>query len=335
MHTKTIESRNAYKKQRNYCVSLLRKTKKEFYENLNPRLIADNKTFWKQVKPFFSVKTSMNRNITLLDGDKIISSPEKCAEIMNNFFSDAVLELDIDRSLYVDSVMNIINPVEKAIEMFKNHPSNISIYELGYEQNNFSFHPISELNIHTAINNIDSSKAYQKNNIPPKFLKENSDICAIVIRFDMNKCISKGKFSNNLKNADITPTFKKGDHLLKINYRAVSILPTLSKIYEKILYYQVYEYFDNIFFKYLSGFRKGHSTQHCLSFMLESLKKALDRGLCTGILLSINSLNLINDYLTDKENKERKWASPSVHGVKLYMVFHKAPYWDHYYLTSI
>ena len=69
----------------------------------------------------------MNRNITLLDGDKIISSPEKCAEIMNNFFSDAVLELDIDRSLYVDSVMNIINPVERAIEMFKNHPSIISI----------------------------------------------------------------------------------------------------------------------------------------------------------------------------------------------------------------
>ena len=212
---KTIKSRNAYKKQCNYCVSLLRKTKKEFYENLNPRLIADIKTFWKQVKPFFSDKTPMNRNIILLDGDKIISSPEKCAEIMNNFFSDAVLELDIDRSLYVDSLMNIINPVEKAIEMFKNHPSIISIYELGYEQNNFSFHPIFELNIHTAINNIGSSKAYQKNNIPPKVLKENSDVCAIVIRSDINKCISKGEFPNNLKNADITPTFKKGDHLLK------------------------------------------------------------------------------------------------------------------------
>ena len=138
----------------------------------------------------------------------------------------------------------------------------------------------------------------------------------------MNQCISEGKFPNNLKKADITPTFKKGDHLL--NYRAVSILPTLSKIYEKILYHQIYEYFDNIFSKYLSGFRKGHSTQHCLLFMLEILKKTLDKGLCTGILLTnlskafdcvshdlliakLNAygfskifLSLIKDYLSDR-----------------------------------
>ena len=50
---KTIESYETYKKQRNHCVSLLRKTKREFYENLNPNLIADNKSFWKQIKPFF------------------------------------------------------------------------------------------------------------------------------------------------------------------------------------------------------------------------------------------------------------------------------------------
>ena len=137
------------------------------------------------------------------------------------------------------------------------------------------------------INDIDSSKSYLKDNIPPKILKENNDICAIVLSSDINQCISKGKFPDNLKNADITPIFKKGDRLLKSNYRAVSILPTLSKIYEKILYHQMYEYFDNIFSKYLSGFRKGHSTQHCLLFMLESLKKALDKGLCTNQLITV------------------------------------------------
>ena len=53
---KTNESRNAYKRQRNYCVSLLREVKETFYENFNPKLISDNKTFWKQVKPFFLIK---------------------------------------------------------------------------------------------------------------------------------------------------------------------------------------------------------------------------------------------------------------------------------------
>ena len=159
---KTTESHEAYQKQRNYCASLLRKNKKGFYENLNPSLIADNKTFWKHVKPSFSDKTPMNRNITLLKGNKIISGPVRCAEIMNNVFSDAVDELDIDRSVHVDYLTNVNNPVEKAIATFKNHRGIFSIKELGYSQKKVSFHPISELSIHNAINNIDSTKAYQQ-----------------------------------------------------------------------------------------------------------------------------------------------------------------------------
>ena len=113
--------------------------------------------------------------------------------------------------------------------------------------------------------------------------------------------------------------FYDDDRSLKSNYRPVSILPTLSKLYEKTLYMQIYEYFNTIFSKYLCGFRKGYSTQHCLLFMLEYLKKSLDKGLLTGILLtdlskafdcishgiliaklnsygfSKNALNLIND----------------------------------------
>ena len=233
----TTEMHDAYKKQRNYCVSLLRKTKKTFYENLNPCLIADNKTFWKQVKPFFSDKTPRNRQITLLEGDQIISDSSKCAEIMNNFFSDAVDVLDIDRNVHVDNVTNIINTVHRAIAMFQNHPSILKIKELGLSNNNFSFISISELHVSTVINKIDSSKSYQKDNIPPKLLKESRDISSIVLSSDINKCINKGKFPDNLKTADITPTFKD-DHLLKSNYRAISILPTLSKIYEKFIYQQ-------------------------------------------------------------------------------------------------
>ena len=101
---------------------------------------------------------------------------------------------------------------------------------------------------------------------------------------DVNKCIYNGIFPNNLKHADITSTFKKIEQLYKTNYRPICILPTLSKVYEKRFYNQIYNYFNGIFSKYLCGFRKGQSTQHCLLFMLESLRDALDKGLCTGIL---------------------------------------------------
>ena len=129
--------------------------------------------------------------------------------------------------------------------------------------------------------NTDTSKAYQIDIIPPKLIRENEDICSFVVSSDVNRCIETGKFPNNLKKADITPSFKKGDHLSKVNYQ-----PTFSKIYEKILFQQIYEYFNKIFSKYLCGFRKGHITQHCLLFMSECLKNALDKGLCSGILLT-------------------------------------------------
>ena len=72
LKSKTEDSKMAYNKQRNWCVSLLRNTKKFFYENLNPNLISD-KLFWKQVKPFFSDKSPSCHNITLLHDGKIIS----------------------------------------------------------------------------------------------------------------------------------------------------------------------------------------------------------------------------------------------------------------------
>ena len=283
---KTIESREAYKRQRNYCVSLIRKTKKRFYENLSPNLITDNRKFWKQVKPFFSDKTPINNNITLIEGNEIVTDPSACAEILNNFFVNSIKTLDIDRGLHTVNTEIIVDPVEKAIEVFKSHPSIIRINQEGFAPNNFSFQYVTENDISLVIKNIDASKSYQKENILPKLLKDNDDICALVIYNDMNQNISKGQFPSNLKHADISPIFKKIERLLKVNYRPVSILPTLSKVYENNLYPQMYVYFNSIFSKYLCGFRKGHSTQHCLLFMLETLKNTLDKGQKTGILLT-------------------------------------------------
>ena len=86
---------------------------------------------------------------------------------------------------------------------------------------------------------LDSSKSYQKDNIPTKILKDNKDICTIILKTDINRCIIDSIFPINLKNADITPVFKNQDRLLKTNYRPVSILPTIAKIYEKLFYIQI------------------------------------------------------------------------------------------------
>ena len=231
---KTDDVWNAYRIQRNFCVSLLRDTKRNFYENLDPNTISDNNKFWKQVKPFFSDKTPTNSRFTLSEGDEFTSNTAKCAEIFNNYFSDSVIDLDVDRSLHVCYITNMIDPVERAINKYIYHPSILKITKLEFANSSFSFQHITKKHIQNIINNLDSSKAYQKDNIPPKLLKMSSDICTAVLNYDINRCIDEGRFPFKLKYADITLS------LFKSNYRPVSILPTFSKIYEEVFYYQIF-----------------------------------------------------------------------------------------------
>ena len=100
-----------------------------------------------------------------------------------------------------------------------------------------------------------------------------------------NECVETGKFPSCLKQADITPVFKKGSRNSKDNYRPVSILPNVSKIFEKPLFKQVSDFFDNIFSMYQCGFRKGFSSQHCLVAMLEKWKSCNDKGKSFGALM--------------------------------------------------
>ena len=90
---KTDTSRIAYIKQRNYCVSLLRKTKKDHYANLNEKDVPDNRQFWREVKPLLSDKIKSSDKITLVEGEEIINDDKENAEILNKFFSNTVKNL--------------------------------------------------------------------------------------------------------------------------------------------------------------------------------------------------------------------------------------------------
>ena len=94
------------------------------------------------------------------------------------------------------------------------------------------------------------------------------------------------KFPENLKLADITPAYKKGKKDVKGNYRPVSILPNLSKMFEKHIFKQMSHFLKNILSKNQCGFRKGFSTQHCLLAMLEKWKRSVDNRKAFGALLT-------------------------------------------------
>ena len=95
-------------------------------------------------------------------------------------------------------------------------------------------------------------------------LKEFANICSPSLTQNLsNKIINKKPFPTNLKLADLTPVFKNIDSTLAENYRPVSVLPTVSKVFEKLMQKQVnnlaFQQFSNSAF--LCGYGKRYSTQ--------------------------------------------------------------------------
>ena len=93
LKNKTEENKRKYAQQRNYCVSLLRKSKREYYSTLDVKNITDNKTFWKAVKPFLSDKVTSTQKITLIDNDKIVKNDDDTARVLNTSFSNILRSL--------------------------------------------------------------------------------------------------------------------------------------------------------------------------------------------------------------------------------------------------
>ena len=86
LRNKNEDNRALYVKQRNYCVSLLRKSKKKYYENLDERNLIDNKLFWKTIKPSFSDKIVTRDRIHLTENGEVVKTELETAETLNNFF---------------------------------------------------------------------------------------------------------------------------------------------------------------------------------------------------------------------------------------------------------
>ena len=93
------------------------------------------------------------------------------------------------------------------------------------------------------------------------------------------------KISCNFQICKCNTCFQKGQPKSK-RYRPISILPTVSKILEKLICRQLSNHFENIFSKFQCGFRKGFSAQHCLLLMIEKWKKAVDNNKGFGVVLT-------------------------------------------------
>ena len=284
-----------YVKRTNYCVSLLRRTKKENFGNLDPKNVADNRTFCRTVKPFPSNKYIENEKIILVEKEEVLTHDSSVAKVLNNFFSSIVKTLGVSDYMHSHPLTKKVNnPTLRAIRKYQNHPSVLTILDKYKNNSIFTFSHVTKKEVLKEIGNLDTTKSSQDTDISTKIITQNSFIFASFTYKSFNNMIDSLAIPAVLKLAHITLVFKKDSKNSKENYGPVSILPNISKSHERCIYKQMSGYLGNFFSKFQCGFPQSITAKHCLRAMIEKWKQCVDKGKTFGAL--ITDLSKAFDY---------------------------------------
>ena len=185
-----------------------------------------------------------------------------------------------------------------ATNLVKKLPKPTNIYGMGsveryyshlnLKNRNFSLKATTSTVVLKLLEEINPSKAVGIDNIGGKFLKDGATILANPITKLLNLSIKLSKFPQKCKIAKLIPIYKnKGSKVETQNYRPISLLPLVSKIFEKIIHAQTQQFLDenDILYKFQSGFRQNHSTDTSLSYLNDKILHGFDNGCFTGMIL--------------------------------------------------
>ena len=151
-------------------------------------------------------------------------------------------------------------------------------------QEKFSVKPVTVKDVENIIKNIPNSKA-SGGDIPLNILKQSRFTYKMLTDCINDAIVRENIFPDSLKFGDITPVHKKDETTNKENCRPVSVLPLISKIFERIIYDQLSKYLEKYLNSILCGFRQAHSTQHALFKLLQVSQEELDKGGFVGTIL--------------------------------------------------
>ena len=130
------------------------------------------------------------------------------------------------------------------------------------------------------IQSLKLGKSSGPNSIPVKLLKILHALISRDLAFLINESFATGTFPENLKVAKVVPIFKKGLATMTSNYRQISLLFIFSKLFKKIMHQHLYKLFEvcEVLFCMQFGFRTGHSSDHALISLTETIKSSLDKS---------------------------------------------------------
>ena len=238
-----------YKELRNKVNKMMKEAKRDYYTNKIDNSAGDTNNMWKTLKELLPNKKG---NLSTLP---TTSENDKClANDFNKHFTS------IGSPSYQDA---------------SNYMANTT-----YCDNNFTFTPVTAEEIIDELKTIPQKKASGLDNISTRLLKCAATTIAPILCKIFNMCLTQGTMPDDLKSARVVPIYKNGDKDELTNYRPISILPICSKIIEKIVHRQLYEYVteNKILYNGQSGFRQQHSTNTALIKTIDKWNVDIDEG---------------------------------------------------------
>ena len=252
---------NEYKRLRNNIVALIRISKKNYYTNYFTEHANNIKNTWKGIKSIINIKNCAKSYPEIMKNNgNFFTEPINIAEGFNNYFSTIAENLQ-EKIVHVgeDFSKYLKNPVKQS----------------------FVMESVDSREILLTIELLDDKKASGPYSIPTNILKLIKNNICYPLKEIINLSFATGKYPKNLKIAKVNPIYKgKGDICEFFNYRPISLLSNINKIFEKLVYSRVYSFLNlhNCIYELQFGFRANHSTNHALISLTENIREALDKG---------------------------------------------------------
>ena len=267
---------NNFKSLRNKAQYAIDKAKKSYFTDTLEHNKNDSKSLWKSLKDLglpSKKGISSHSNISLKIDENICFDKNTIAETFNCFYTTVASKL-VEK---LPACVNIYG--KKFVTKFYS--------DKGVFENSYSFSLVSENKVFKYLNNLSAHKATGLDGIPSRFVKDGASIIANPLAHVINLSLVQGVVPEDLKSARVVPLFKKNDKTSVGNYRPVSILSIVSKIFEKVVYDQIELYFKEkkLLYEFQSGFRSGFSTDTCLIHLTDFIRHEMDKGNIVGMIL--------------------------------------------------
>ena len=280
------ETKNKYIRYRNKLKSILRKAEKDYYGNKFKQFQGNLTKTWKLLGNILNKNKPSSIITEFLKDGSLITDPQEIAEHFNDFF--------------VNIGEKLANSIPTASTVFSSYLSDTESYK-----DSFAFFLTDATEIIAIVNRFNDKSSYGVDNIPINILKKCIMQVAEPLSALINSSILSGRVPDSLKIAKVCPIFKADADNTFSNYRPISVLPSFSKVFEKVVHRRLTDYMISkcILNKNQYGFRQNHSTYMAIQDMYNKITRAIDdREFSIGIFVDLSkAFDTINhDILLQK-----------------------------------